>query len=453
MSKNRGKFLLLIGIIGITIFILFHNTRRNDIVNLGSKYTNITKELINIVDKSEEQYNNGESNINLKQLLKTSIKKASEINSNRFSNPIQSLNEYYHYLDKYEGLYPNFTFEQDITSISGQDILNGILLFYFIIDQPLKELRSIIPSNQPPTLQFYPPFSAWMVKYMENWGAFLDTTDSWNDELYQKIYNAPSMGMQTGWYGKGNVWRTWNEWFSRLLICPSSSHPISGMCDNSIIISPADSVPQGVWDIDEYSNIGVKSPYLKKGKGRESQQKGIQLKLLTYYNINDLLKRDSNFINAFAGGKMTHTFLNVSDYHRYHYPVSGEVVEYGKIKQHVSLEVKWNKEKQEYDPIDSTGWQFSQTRAYVIIKTSNIGYVALIPMGMASVSSCNITYPIFGYHKKGDGLGNFLFGASDFVMVFQKRANFVMTAPKKNNGTYKHILMGQEYGKVNSSYF
>jgi hypothetical protein len=44
---------------------------------------------------------------------------------------------------------------------------------------------------------------------------------------------------------------------------------------------------------------------------------------------------------------------------------------------------------------------------------------------MASVSSCNITYPIFGYHTKGDELGNFLFGASDFVMVFQQRTNLL----------------------------
>ena len=448
-KKKRDNFLLIIGIIILLlgIIVLFYNTKKSNIVNLESRHTNITKELINMVDKSEEQYNNGESKINLKQLLKTSIKKARIINPNKISNPVQSLNEYYYFLDKYEGLYPNFTFEQDITSISGQDILNGVLLFYFIIDQPIQDLKSVIPSNQPHTLQFYEPFSDWLIKYVEKWGAFLDTTDSWNDEVYQKIYNAPSMGMQTGWFGKGNLWRTWNEWFSRVLICPSTSHPISGMYDNSIIISPADSVPQGVWNIDEHSRIGVKNG------PSEFQQKSIQLKLLTYYNINDLLKKDSHFINAFAGGTMTHTFLNVSDYHRYHYPISGEVVEYRKIKQHVSLQVKWNKLKQQYDPIDSTGWQFSQTRAYVIIKTSHIGYVALIPMGMATVSSCNITYPMFGHHQKGDELGNFLFGASDFVMVFQKRANFVMTAPKNNNGTYKHILMGQKYGRVNSSNF
>ena len=82
------------------------------------------------------------------------------------------------------------------------------------------------------------------------------------------------MGMQTGWFGHGNLWTTWNDWFSRLLICPSSSHPITGPNDDRIIISPADSVPQGVWDIDNSSKIDVEG--------------GLRVKLLTYY-MNKIL--------------------------------------------------------------------------------------------------------------------------------------------------------------------
>jgi len=55
-------------------------------------------------------------------------------------------------------------------------------------------------------------------------------------------------------------------------------------------------------------------------------------------------------------------------------------------------------------------------------------------------------------------LGNFLFGGSDFVMLFQDRAGFEITAAKTKNTTtetgsgqkpevtYEHILMGEEYG-------
>jgi len=44
-------------------------------------------------------------------------------------------------------------------------------------------------------------------------------------------------------------------------------------------------------------------------------------------------------------------------------------------------------------------------------------------------------------HEKGDMLGNFKFGGSDFVMLFQKRAGFEMTAMVDD-----HILMGEKYG-------
>ena len=44
-------------------------------------------------------------------------------------------------------------------------------------------------------------------------------------------------------------------------------------------------------------------------------------------------------------------------------------------------------------------------------------------------------------HEKGEMLGNFLFGGSDFVMLFQKQAGFELTATPD-----VHILMGEKYG-------
>ena len=69
--------------------------------------------------------------------------------------------------------------------------------------------------------------------------------------------------------------------------------------------------------------------------------------------------------------------------------VGGKIVDNRSITQNVALEVAWNETAKKYDPIDSTGWQFSQTRGYVIVDTGEYGLVALIPMGMAQVSSVN----------------------------------------------------------------
>jgi len=84
-------------------------------------------------------------------------------------------------------------------------------------------------------------------------------------------------------------------------------------------------------------------------------------------------------------------------------------------------------------------------------------------MGMAQVSSVNFEddVQVGSTHKKGDMLGNFLFGGSDFIMLFQERAGFTITAPteekivaKSGSGhgrrdtTYKHVLMGEKYGAM-----
>ena len=97
----------------------------------------------------------------------------------------------------------------------------------------------------------------------------------------------------------------------------------------------------------------------------------------------------------------------------------------------------------------------------MIVDTGKYGLVALIPMGMAHVSSVNfegIVRPGIT-HKKGDMLGNFLFGGSDFVMLFQESAGFQITAPtadkkatksdsnpEHRETTYKHLLTGEKYG-------
>ena len=52
--------------------------------------------------------------------------------------------------------------------------------------------------------------------------------------------------------------------------------------------------------------------------------------------------------------------------------------------------------------------------------------------------------------KKGAEMGYFLFGGSDFIMLFQKQAGFILDSPKEYVGeTYKHLLMGERYGRLN----
>jgi phosphatidylserine decarboxylase len=47
-------------------------------------------------------------------------------------------------------------------------------------------------------------------------------------------------------------------------------------------------------------------------------------------------------------------------------------------------------------------------------------------------------------------LGTFLFGGSDFIVLFQNQANFVIQAPTANidQPSYQHIFMGARYGQM-----
>jgi len=47
-------------------------------------------------------------------------------------------------------------------------------------------------------------------------------------------------------------------------------------------------------------------------------------------------------------------------------------------------------------------------------------------------------------------LGYFLFGGSDFIMIFQENSGFVLDTPKEEDSeSYKHLLIGEQIGYLN----
>jgi phosphatidylserine decarboxylase len=413
MKRTISKTKLYLAIIVLIASILTLNA-----VSIGDdSHKLITRDLIDLIEKNPEIGN----------MLEASIAKAKEINPDPKTNPVQNLSDYYDFIDRASELIPRDVLENP-SNLTRDQILQSICYFYFLVDQPLPELEN--KGQFKNSIQYYEPFSSWLRNFADTWGKFLDTEASWSPKIYQEFYNDTSFGLQKGWYESSSNWSTFNRFFSRYLESPNA-RPIASLSDPAVVVSPADSVPQGMWAIDNNSTIQVEN--------------GLKVKLMHYYSVKDLLGNDSQYKDAFANGILTHTFLNVNDYHRYHFAVGGTIKENKSILQNVALEVAWNSTQDKYDPIDSTGWQFSQTRGYAIVDTGKYGLVALIPMGMAQVSSVNFEddVKVGTIHEKGDMLGNFLFGGSDFVMLFQKSAGFEMTATSGN-----HILMGEKYGVV-----
>ena len=204
----------------------------------------------------------------------------------------------------------------------------------------------------------------------------------------------------------------------------------------------------GSWDIDDNTHVTF--------EGNVVTSKGLT------WSISELLK-DSEYGNKFAGGKFAHAFLSPSNYHRQHSPVAGEVKEAKMVHGQCYLQVvaepddkrkgksklgmirKWRRDpnrrrvpspRDSLDALNSPGYQFLQSRAVIIIESKELGYVAVLPMGMCQISSVVLECKVGDALTKGQEISYFQFGGSDIVLVFQKGANVTFTT---NIGTLNHV--------------
>jgi len=399
-----------------------------------SKHEPITTELITLVDHDA----------GLKAMLVESIAKAKTQNDDRKTNPAQNLEEYYRFIDWAAKALPwTILAEPPPRSKLFEQIDQSLDYFYFVNDQPLEELKGKGYYNA--SIQYVEPYRTWLIQFTKSWGVFLSMYASWSDAYYKKALEDDRFGLQNGWYEDSSHWKTFNDFFARYLKSPDQ-RPIADPGDPSEVASPADSEPQGVWRIDKDSNI-VGDPGAKP-----EPKPGVLIKSNNFKSIPALIGPGSAYQKAFANGTLTHTFLNVNDYHRYHFPMGGVVKEVRIIAADDAAGgiTTWNRSTGKYE-LESRepGWQSIETRGCVVIETKEYGLVALLPIGMSQVSSVNFetAVKVGNAFKKGDMLGWFLFGGSDFVILYQDKVKFSLTVPKEGPG-YKHVLMGERLGKV-----
>jgi phosphatidylserine decarboxylase len=273
---------------------------------------------------------------------------------------------------------------------------------------------------------------------VRSWGTFLDTPESWNKEYLSMAQADSIFGLNKGWYEDPSHWKTFNQFFARRLKS-NDQRPIAAPADPSIVVSPVDSIPQGVWAVDNTSRVIEKA--------------GIAVKTGTVQSVEQLIGAQSRYKGAFAGGTFTHLFLDIGDYHHYHFPLAGVVKEVAIIpgQEMAGGTLTWDSANKRYafDP-SWIGWQSLEARGCLILDTEEFGLVALLPIGMSPVSSV-LFEPTLSEGvrvRKGDMLGHFLFGGSDFVMVFQAGYDFTMDSPRTQNQGYSHLLMGERLGRL-----
>lgn len=392
------------------------------------EYGKATLELINLLD----------SHPDVKAMLEASIAKAAETNPDINTNPVRSLEAYYEFVSWAEQTMPWMLIKKEDYPDIFDNIFQGIAYFYFLIDQPLPQLEGKGLHNN--SLQYVEPYASWLTTFSRSWGNYLDSEASWNEQYLHVVEQDPNFGLQNGWYEDPSNWKTFNQFFARHLKSPEV-RPIAEPDNDAIVVSFADSEPQGVWAIDSSSNL--------------VSENGVAVKSATLRSVSALIGEGSAYQNAFANGTFTHSFLNVNDYHRYHFPVGGVIKEVRTIQgsQPIGGRLWWDAENNRYayDPGAKTGWQVMESRGCVIVETEEYGLVALLPIGMVVVSSVNFEDNVKpgASVKKGDPLGYFTFGGSDFVVLFQQGMNFTLEAPKREAGNgYQHILMGEKLGTL-----
>jgi phosphatidylserine decarboxylase len=377
------------------------------------------------------------SNPEVKRLLIASIERARQVNPDGLTNPAQSLEQYYDFVSWAERAIPARLLKERADATLYQRMDQSLSYLQFIVDQPLSELEGRGYFNN--SLLYVEPYSSWLKTFVRSWGAFLNTSESWNKEYLRLAQADGTFGLNRGWYEDPSQWRTFNQFFARRLKS-ADQRPIAAAPDDSIVVSPVDAIPEGIWGIDNNSRVVEKS--------------GIPVKTGTVQSVEQLIGGQSRYRGAFAGGTFTHLFLDVGDYHHYHFPLGGVVREVAMIpgQEVPGGRVTWDALNRRYafDP-SFVGWQSLETRGCLILETEEFGFVALLPIGMSPVSSVNFepTLKEGVRVRKGDMMGHFLFGGSDFVMVFQAGYGFTLDARRNDSHQgYSHLLMGERLGQL-----
>lgn len=335
-------------------------------------------------------------NIALRRLLEQSLAQAAIANPHRETNPVRTVEEWCAYVERFAHCMPWQAMDIGEDASFFRRIDQNIGYFYFLLDQPLAALKD--KGYIYPSLQYEPRITAWLKDYNTTWGDYLNSPDSWNDDYYRLARTDTRFELDTDRYESPDNWHSWNDFFTRRLNAKWLNKCQNGKCPNGKLVSPSDG---------EIAFAPVKTASIS--------------------NWLDLLG-DSPYKDCFEGGETTHIVLDVFDYHRFHAPCDGTVLECKTIEGiHAGGGVIiWDEEQHRYryDQLGVTDFQMLETRGVLILDTPAYGKLALVAVGVQQVSSVRWSSSLSlregrGEVSQGSELGSFRFGGSDIVLFFE----------------------------------
>ncbi|KAJ5681435.1 uncharacterized protein N7477_001375 [Penicillium maclennaniae] len=277
-----------------------------------------------------------------------------------------------------------------------------------------------------------PEINAMLKKVLNAWGEYLRSPAS------AEVLNSSSLGWfgETGYHdlttvakigpsAAGNLefhdmfqcdpsaphygFKSWDDFFTRLW--RDGMRPVAEPDNGRVIANACESKPYRV-----AHNVKARDRFWIKSQP---------------YSVLDMLGHDP-LAEQFVGGTIYQAFLSALSYHRWHAPVTGKVVKAyvveGTYYSEPLFEGVGNPTARTED-IRPEGQTISQsyitataTRALIFIEADEpaIGLMAFIGVGMAEVSTCDITVKEGDHVKKGDQIGMFHFGGSTHCLLFRK---------------------------------
>lgn len=177
------------------------------------------------------------------------------------------------------------------------------------------------------------------------------------------------------------------------------------------------------------------------------------------YSLTDMLNGDP-LAAQFEGGTVYQAFLSALSYHRWNSPVDGTIEKTAVVDGSYYLESPW--EGIYSDDPDPSAPNASQpfitsvaTRGIIFIRADDpaIGLMAVVPVGMAEVSSCEITVKAGDKVKKGDEIGMFHFGGSTHCLVFRPgvELEFLIPVSDKPNLDATNVAVKSNLARVKGS--
>lgn len=231
------------------------------------------------------------------------------------------------------------------------------------------------------------------------------------DEMFVCDPQAPNYG-----------YRSWDDFFTRVF--REGIRPVASPDNARVIANACESQPYKV-----SMNAKARDQFWMKNQP---------------YSVLDMLAHDP-LAESFVGGTIYQAFLNALSYHRWHAPVTGTVVKAyvvpGTYYSEPLFEGLGDRNAQGIEmanEVISQGYLTAlATRAIIFFEADDpvVGLIVFVGVGMAEVSTCEITVQAGQRVNKGDQIGMFHFGGSTHCLLFRKgvRVNEFPTPGQENN--------------------